>query len=371
MRYINFFFSFIFFANSTLAQTFNIESLKFPSIGSIEYRFSFQGFYRDYSTVRNFKLWYIASTEHNSVIEFVLSDSLETVVYLDGLVTHFIHSTKQKHFYFYNQQEAYQVYWIKLSTPHLLPAFVYDKNIKRGTLSIIKDGSLSKVKIDVKYTNDTTKYKNFIIQSEFRDSVILNYSTKFFKPSGDSNFLSMKYPKMAIPLNKKYVDSIAKYYLCLYDSYEKGMVMKTTLPSRFPLNDSIFNLNDSLVNLFDSSAKLIVIDFWYMACPPCVASIPTLNKLYKKYFLQGIRMIGVNQYDTSRIILNKFIEKKNIQYPIALKKNNTYFDNCDVKAFPTMIIIDKKGNQLYEKVGYAPEDEKMLEGIIEKLLELN
>jgi thiol-disulfide isomerase/thioredoxin len=48
------------------------------------------------------------------------------------------------------------------------------------------------------------------------------------------------------------------------------------------------------VSLADLKGKVVLVDFWATWCPPCVASIPTLNALAQKYHDQGFAILGIN-----------------------------------------------------------------------------
>ena len=43
----------------------------------------------------------------------------------------------------------------------------------------------------------------------------------------------------------------------------------------------------------DLKNQVIVINFWFEKCPPCIAEMPELNKLVDKYKQKGIRFIGI------------------------------------------------------------------------------
>ena len=48
------------------------------------------------------------------------------------------------------------------------------------------------------------------------------------------------------------------------------------------------------VSLADLKGKVVLVDFWATWCPPCVASIPSLNALARKYGDKGFVILGVN-----------------------------------------------------------------------------
>src|SRR5689334_20368114 len=43
--------------------------------------------------------------------------------------------------------------------------------------------------------------------------------------------------------------------------------------------------------------KIVVLNFWFTACPPCLAEIPALNKLAKEYKNKNVIFFGIT-YDS-------------------------------------------------------------------------
>src|SRR5690606_34637312 len=43
------------------------------------------------------------------------------------------------------------------------------------------------------------------------------------------------------------------------------------------------NMNDEVVELSDQKGKVVFINFWATWCPPCIAEMPTINKLYSNF----------------------------------------------------------------------------------------
>jgi thiol-disulfide isomerase/thioredoxin len=48
------------------------------------------------------------------------------------------------------------------------------------------------------------------------------------------------------------------------------------------------------VSLADFAGKVVLVDFWATWCPPCVASIPALDAMARKYQNKGFVILGVN-----------------------------------------------------------------------------
>jgi hypothetical protein len=86
-----------------------------------------------------------------------------------------------------------------------------------------------------------------------------------------------------------------------------------------------------------------------------------MNKLYSTYYSEGLRIYGVNQFDTSKNIIDEFISRKGIVYPVLLKSLNPYFNTFNIRVFPIMIILDKYGNLILNYEGYSSALDKEIE----------
>lgn len=87
------------------------------------------------------------------------------------------------------------------------------------------------------------------------------------------------------------------------------------------------------------SGKMIVLDFWFTKCAPCVASIPKLNELAKQF--PEIVFISISFEKEEPI--NDFLEKMVMYYPVGSDPTETIIKNFGVLAYPETFLIDKNG----------------------------
>lgn len=118
------------------------------------------------------------------------------------------------------------------------------------------------------------------------------------------------------------------------------------------------------VNLASLKGKGIIVSFWATYCPPCEKELPYLDQAYKKYKQQGVEIIGVNVAEP-RIIVNKFLQQRNIEFPIALDWNGDVAEQYNVLALPTTVVIDANGEVIDEIVGELTEQK--IEQIIQSI----
>lgn len=128
--------------------------------------------------------------------------------------------------------------------------------------------------------------------------------------------------------------------------------------------------NKSEFDLADYSDSVVILDFWYRTCPPCIKSIPQLNNIYSKYKSQGVKLFGVNDIDTdsiSRMKLVPFLLKEDIKYPLVLI-DKSISKKYKVIGYPTLYIINKNGEIEYSKLGYSENLEKDIDSILNMIL---
>lgn len=106
------------------------------------------------------------------------------------------------------------------------------------------------------------------------------------------------------------------------------------------------------LSLSDFKGKVVLLDFWYMSCYPCIKAIPEIKKLKQKY--QGqLEILAINSFDKNKLdLLREFIEKKEMNYTILLgdrELDKQYF----VPGYPSFYLIDKKGKIAYMSWGYG------------------
>jgi thiol-disulfide isomerase/thioredoxin len=97
-----------------------------------------------------------------------------------------------------------------------------------------------------------------------------------------------------------------------------------------------------------SRGKVIVLDFWATWCGPCMAAIPENIKLVNEYKDKGMVFIGVHDGNSGTEEAPGVVQKKGINYPIAIDKAakplSTTAAAYNVQFWPTYVVIDRSGN---------------------------
>jgi len=131
---------------------------------------------------------------------------------------------------------------------------------------------------------------------------------------------------------------------------------------------SLPSLKGDTISLSDLKGNLVLIDFFYKACYPCMLALPALQNLHEKYQNKGLQVIGVDPYDTKEEDdIENFLAKRGVTYTILLGGKDVVKE-YHVSGYPTIYLIDKSGNIIASQVGYGEETEDKLEEIIKEHL---
>ncbi|UKT63715.1 peroxiredoxin family protein [Pedobacter mucosus] len=91
--------------------------------------------------------------------------------------------------------------------------------------------------------------------------------------------------------------------------------------------------------------QIVLLNFWFINCPPCIAEMPELNKLADKYASKGVRFIGLT-FDSPAEI-KRFQKTNGYKYELISVSQETIRKINLNHGFPTNILVAKNGNILY------------------------
>ena len=129
-----------------------------------------------------------------------------------------------------------------------------------------------------------------------------------------------------------------------------------------------FNVRDlegKQYSLEDLNGKIVVLNFWFVQCKPCVMEMPELNELVQKYQNEDVVFLAFALNGKAEV--ERFLKKKDFSYqivPDAQAMAEQYF----VGGYPTHIIIDQTGQIVYRQMGFGPTTVGDLNRKVEMLL---
>jgi peroxiredoxin len=190
-------------------------------------------------------------------------------------------------------------------------------------------------------TSDTLKLVKMYLEngtefnSKIKDSIQNNklpvfYSKKFFVNESKKQFYivykelsEIERKQQAIEQKEEITNNRKKYKL------QEGTVLKE------------LNFKDSNGNIFtldNLKGKVIVLNFWFIGCKPCVEEIPDLNRIQEKFKDKDVVFLAVT-FDSKKK-LEEFVKKKSFNFtlvPDSMKIIRQFY----VNSYPTTLLIDK------------------------------
>lgn len=129
-----------------------------------------------------------------------------------------------------------------------------------------------------------------------------------------------------------------------------------------------FNLKDikgKTHKLSELKGKVVVLNFWFVECKPCITEMPELNDLIKEFKDQDVEFISIALNAEKEI--KKFLKKNTFNYSI-ISDGQATAQTYQVKGYPTNIIIDKSGIIQYVSTGVGPNNKENLQKAVNQLL---
>jgi thiol-disulfide isomerase/thioredoxin len=118
------------------------------------------------------------------------------------------------------------------------------------------------------------------------------------------------------------------------------------------------------LNMETGKGRVLVINFWATWCPPCVAEMPSMQRLYDLYGQEAMFVL-ISTESPSTVM--KFLEKHGYTFPVY-KPVGAIGADFSWKALPTTYILSKEGRLAVRKVGSARWDTRKMKRLMDGLL---
>lgn len=132
-----------------------------------------------------------------------------------------------------------------------------------------------------------------------------------------------------------------------------------------PLDLEFETLTGETTSLAGWRPKVVAINLWYAACPPCRVEAPDLNAVYEAFGDQ-VEFLGVNVRDQAATA-ESFVRTFEVPYPIMIDGDGSMVSLLSSvlppQATPSTVVLDTEGRAAARVVGEV--DASTLKGLIE------
>lgn len=235
------------------------------------------------------------------------------------------------------------------------------------------------------YKPENSKEINFTTYQELRKSEpniiiksVLNNGTILNKQKYDSLVANAEFSKFKSVM---FLDTLSNEVTLVYKKQTKEDLKKSEDDFKLKKKDDknirkklngtaiseleLKDLNGTIHTLESLKEKVIVLNFWFTQCKPCVAEFPDLNELKAKFDSEKVVFFAVSWNDISTI--NTFMKKHKLDYTI-IPNGNKIIDYFKIPHYPYNIIIDQKGTIEYIDETMSFNIFKKMENKIKNLL---
>jgi len=140
---------------------------------------------------------------------------------------------------------------------------------------------------------------------------------------------------------------------------QEMMEMQTSMTRKqFTEGESFYNFELTDINgnewkLSDLQNKVVVLNFWFTRCAPCLKEIPKLNKLVADFKDKNVVFLALSNTDSKEEI-QSFLEDKPFRYQlIANEQSLPIINHYKIFLYPTHLVLNGMGEVAYASSGYT------------------
>jgi len=160
-------------------------------------------------------------------------------------------------------------------------------------------------------------------------------------------------------------DSLYKKRMAAQPSPAESNSFKTgTVPASFTAK----TMAGKKMDLAKLKGNVVVLNFWFVNCPPCRKEIPELNQLTKDFADAEVIFLGIALDDQPQ--LEEFLKGMPFDYQ-QIPSGSAIANQYGVRGYPTHAVLDKDGKVVFQTMGLGPNTLFELRNSIEKALVLS
>ncbi|NRD21417.1 TlpA family protein disulfide reductase [Winogradskyella eckloniae] len=167
---------------------------------------------------------------------------------------------------------------------------------------------------------------------------------------------------LLIPQTRQFIQIIVHKGISIFNTVEP--VSKSDRVKIEDYNWELVKEDLSLYNLNYVKGKVTVINFWATWCPPCIAEMSSLQKLYEQYGHEVAFLFITNE---SVETINSFKAESKYTFPVYIRKSHGPKE-LKTTSIPRTLVIDKSGAIIVDKTGAVNWNSETVKTQLDELL---
>ena len=110
-------------------------------------------------------------------------------------------------------------------------------------------------------------------------------------------------------------------------------------------------LDGKTVSLSDYRGNVVLVNIWATWCRPCVAEMPSMEKLYQELKGEAFEILAVSIDTEGGGVVVPFMRKHGLTFPALIDPQGTTKTAYNLTGVPESFIIDKKGGLAKKIIG--------------------
>ncbi len=156
-----------------------------------------------------------------------------------------------------------------------------------------------------------------------------------------------------------------KVYFIRLVSFAPSTITEEKREELADYNWKLKGLNTETVDFNSLKEKVVFVNFWATWCPPCVAEMPSIQKLYDDY-KDKVAFVFISNEDWTTI--DTFYKEKGYDLP-SYNILSKVPDQLVSNSIPATFVIDKNGTIVIDKKGPADWNSDKIRKLLDELLQ--
>ena len=157
--------------------------------------------------------------------------------------------------------------------------------------------------------------------------------------------------------------------LCAGAGAEAAEIARTLSPAKLTRAPelSVRDAKGEVRRLADYKGQVLVINFWATWCEPCLAEMPSLEDLERKFAGRRFKVLAVNFAEGEERV-KAFLDNYDIHLEVLYDKDMGAAKRWNARILPASFVLDPAGTVRYSIVGEADWTAPAIVAAIEKLV---